>query len=64
MEEPNPNADTTAVEDSSDATSSKTLSDLEEDGEVSGAGNAGGDTSPSPDGQFDESEEKDKAGPM
>jgi hypothetical protein len=64
MEKPSPNADTTAVEDSSDATSSKTLSDLEADEKVSGAANAGGDTGPSPDGQFDESDEKEKAGPM
>jgi hypothetical protein len=47
-----------------EATSDKTLSDIEEDQKVSDASGSGTDTGPSPDGQFDESDENVKAGPM
>ncbi|MGB9178670.1 MAG: hypothetical protein WCB68_05425 [Pyrinomonadaceae bacterium] len=50
-----------------DATSKETLSDVESDesAETSTDDGAGEKTStPSPDGQFDEGSERDKAGPM
>lgn len=64
MENPNQGAGKRSSEKPADATSSKTLSDLEEDKKVPGTSKAGGDTGPSPDGQFDESSENEKAGPM
>ncbi|MGB7923734.1 MAG: hypothetical protein WCF57_10860 [Pyrinomonadaceae bacterium] len=49
----------------SEATSSDTLSDVEEKEKVSDAGHEGETSSaPSPDGAFDESRERDDAGPM
>jgi len=63
MENPNQGGDKSGT-DQEPATSPKTLSDLEEDEEISNTSTAGGETGPSPDGQFDEQGEKDKAGPM
>jgi hypothetical protein len=48
----------------SEATSDKTLNDIEETEKVSSTSNADDESSPAPDGQFDETAEKDKAGPM
>ncbi|HEV7396733.1 MAG TPA: hypothetical protein VGN86_09520 [Pyrinomonadaceae bacterium] len=48
----------------SEATSNKTLSDIEETEKDSSSSNPGDESSPAPDGQFDETMEKDKAGPM
>lgn len=49
----------------SEATSSETLSDVEEKEKVSDAKHEGGASStPSPDGAFDETRERDDAGPM
>lgn len=64
MENPNSGANKTGTEETSEATSSKTLSDIEADEKVSGSSPAGADPGPAPDGQFDESNEKEKAGPM
>ena len=50
------------AERQSDATDEESLK-AEETG-ASDASNSKGDRSPSPDGQFDEKEESDKAGPM
>lgn len=58
MENPNSGTKKDAAEPS-DATSSKTLSDLEDTEKVSGASQAEGDPGPSPDGQLDESDEKE-----
>jgi hypothetical protein len=64
MENSTESVDKSGTKQPSDATSSKTLSDLEEDKKVTGTSKIGGDTAPSPDGQFDEGSEKEKAGPM
>jgi hypothetical protein len=48
--------------DNSEATSSKTLSEIEETNR--GSGSVSNDSSPSPDGQFDETDEKEKADPI
>ena len=53
-----------ADDGSSHATSKKTLSDVADDKKDSGTGSAADTSSPSPDGQFDENSEKEKAGPM
>ena len=51
------------AERQSDATDDEVLRE-EENRSSSGAGNKGKDSSPSPDGAFDEREEREKAGPI
>ncbi|HXD34662.1 MAG TPA: hypothetical protein VN643_26310 [Pyrinomonadaceae bacterium] len=63
MENPNSGADKSVSDQPAEATSAKTLSDLEEEEKVPSASKAN-DTAPSPDGQFDENAEKERAGPM
>ena len=57
----NKNQDTGA---DSEATSKELLSDIEETEENRGASSSDLDPGPSPDGAFDESDEKKDAGPM
>ena len=57
----NKNQDTEA---DSEATSKELLSDIEETEESRGASTSDLDPGPSPDGAFDESDEKKDAGPM
>ena len=63
MENPNSDTKKNPGAQPSDATSSKTLSDLEEDQKVPAA-NSGSGAGPSPDGQLDESDEKENADAM
>ena len=64
MENPKPGADKSSVEKPSDATNSDTLRDLEENEKNDGSSSSDNDPGPAPDGQFDDTTEKDKAGPM
>ena len=52
------------TEADSEATSKELLSDIEETEESPGASDSDLDPGPSPDGAFDESDEKKDAGPM
>lgn len=62
---PNETAEGASHGEDSEATSSETLSDLEEKEKVSDSKHEGeASPAPSPDGAFDENRERDDAGPM